>query len=652
MKLVGHTCNISRENSQFIWVKYYLKILYKIHLLTAVSEKNEYSTRYMYLLSTSRALSPPVCTTGRESVDVLALNAVWPASVCAALRLASVLPLCFASFLASAQQAPLVTPRDLRPETPVQPPAILPQPAPPAAPPNAEELFVRVEDVFVKDGFPEFASKTEALLSQFRKQRVSVASLYKLAESIETLYQDAGYALVRVLVPPQKLNDGDTLRLIVLDGFVERIDVSAVDEPSRRRVVAVMQGLVGQRRLTADALERALTLAGRAPGLILRSTLLAGSEPGGVVLTLDGKFTRFSGAFSTDDRLSKSLGPWQTTLQVTFNEPVGAGVQLYANVSGGRDWVSAFRSDARRRVAGAGALIPIGTNGLSINPEFTSSVSQPLPQPGAPRSLSKFERYTVRLVYLLIVNRQEELTITGTLDATSQIDTLPDFQLVAANGSNLGAFVLDQDRLRVGRLGAAWSKTLASSAFINAGATISAGTSKLGARTQADVVSSGIAMSRPGANPGFVKVEGNLAYKQELSLGVQSKSLARAQKSLKGVLPGSELFSLDGEDALSTFVSGSISDDGGWMLRQEFTRPMTWQPGSETVNLAPYVFGAAGKTTSKLVTGTGRGLSKAFGLGLRMQWRSVNFSMEYGRRESKPSVLNGNQLFVKGQVQF
>ena len=511
---------------------------------------------------------------------------------------------------------------------------------------------MRIGEVSVKDGFPEFATSTEALVSQVRRQRVSVASLYRLAESIEVLYREAGFALVRVLVPPQKLNDGDTLRLIVLDGFIERIDASAVDERSRRRVLAVMQGLVGQRRMSDEALERALTLAGRSPGLALRSTLLAGSEPGGVILTLDGAFSRFSGAFSADDRLSKSLGPWQTTLQVTLNEPVGVGVQLYANVSGGRDWVSAFRTDAPRRVIGGGAIIPIGSNGLSINPEFTSSVSQPAPQPGVPRSLSKFERYTLRLVYPLIVNRQEELTITGTLDATSQIDTLRDFQLVAEDGSSLGAFVLDQDRLRVARLGGSWSTTLASSGRLNAGATISAGTSRLGARTKEDVATSGIAMSRSGANPGFVKVEGNLAYEQQLPMGVQFKSSLRAQKSLNGVLPSSELFSLDGEDALSTFVSGSISDDGGWMLRQEFTRPVTWQSGSENVNLVPYVFGAAGKTKTQLTAGTGRGLSRAYGLGLRTQWRTVNFSMEYGRHESKPSVLNGNQLFVKGQVQF
>ena len=53
-----------------------------------------------------------------------------------------------------------------------------------------------------------------------------------------------------------------------------------------------------------------------------------------------------------------------------------------------------------------------------------------------------------------------------------------------------------------------------------------------------------------------------------------------------------------------------------------------------------------------LATASVTGLNKAFGIGLRAQWRSVNLSMEYGRHESNPSVFNDNQFFVKGQVQF
>ena len=271
--------------------------------------KRRHAKLPMFLTTESSTPSYPPCTGQLKSANPLRLCAFRPTSVRTALCLVWILQFCLAPPLVSAQQAPLVTPRDLRPETPTKPPAALPQPAPAVVPPNAENLFVRIGEVSVKDGFPEFTTATEALLSQVRSQRISVASLYKLAQSIEMFYHEAGYALVRVVVPPQKLNDGDTLRLIVLDGFIERIDASAVDAHSRNRVMKVMQPLVGQQRLRGEALERALTLAGRAPGLALRSTLLAGSEPGGVILTLDGSFTRVNGSFSGDDRLPDALGP-------------------------------------------------------------------------------------------------------------------------------------------------------------------------------------------------------------------------------------------------------------------------------------------------------------------------------------------------------
>jgi len=557
-------------------------------------------------------------------------------------------PLCLAPLLSLAQQAPQVTPRDLRPEPSARPPAALPQPASAEVPENAESLFVRVGDFSVLDGFPEFSAKTEALLSSVRNERVSVASLYRLAESIERVYRSAGYALVRIVIPPQKLADGDTLRMIVLDGFVERVDVSAVDTRSRDHVAKMMQSLVGMRQMRGEDLERALTLAGRLPGLELRSAMGAGAAPGAVVLVLEGRTILASGAISVDNRLSDALGPWQTTMQATLNQPAGLNMQLYANASGGKQWDAAFRSDSARRVVGGGAIVAIGNNGFSINPEFTSSTSRPDRQQNVPQSLSKFERLTLRLVYPLTLNREEELTITGSMDSISQIDSLPEFELVAVDGSRLGDFVLNEDRLRIARLALLWSKSLGSAKRFSAGATLSQGLSGLGARTQQDVEETGVQMSRPGADPSFLKIEANLVYQQPISLGLQSKTTLRAQKSLKGVLPGSELFSLDGEDALSTLTSGAVSDDGGWMVRQEFSRP--WR--AVDVSLVSYVFAAAGRTTSKLENRSAQRLSKAFGIGLRSQWQNVSFSMEYGRATTANAVSNDKQFFVKGQVQF
>ncbi len=568
--------------------------------------------------------------------------------VSSAWRVVCMSPLCLAPLLSLAQQAPQVTPRDLRPEPSARPPAAMPQPAPAEVPENAESLFVRVGDFSVQDGFPEFSAETEALLSPVRTERVSVARLYALADSVEGVYRNAGYALVRVVIPPQKLADGDTLRLLVLDGFVERIDVSAVDTPSRDHVAKMMQSLVGKRQMRGEDLERALTLAGRLPGLELRSTMGAGAAPGAVVLVLEGRTTLASGVISADNRLSDALGPWQTNMQATLNQPAGLNIQLYANASGGKQWDAAFRSDSARRVVGAGAIFAIGNHGFSINPEFTSSASRPDKQQNAPQSLSKFDRLTFRLVYPLTLNREEELTITGSMDSISQIDSLPEFERVADDGSRLGDFVLNEDRLRIARLALLWSKSLGSAKRFSAGATLSKGLSGLGARTQQDVEETGVQMSRPGADPSFLKIEANVVYQQPISLGLQSKTTLRAQKSLNGVTPGSELFSLDGEDALSTLTSGAVSDDGGWMLRQEFSRP--WRAAD--ISLVSYVFAAAGKTNSQLENRSAQRLSKAYGIGLRSQWQNISFSVEYGRATNANAVSNNKQLFVKGQVQF
>lgn len=138
--------------------------------------------------------------------------------------------------LSSAQQAPLVTPRDLRPEQPEVAPAELPEAAPTAAPEGAESVFVVVGDVEVIDGFPQLSEATEALIAEVRGKRVSGAELYRLAASIEELYRNEGYLLVRVAIPPQSLGDGETLKLQVVGGFIESIDVENVPPRARRYV--------------------------------------------------------------------------------------------------------------------------------------------------------------------------------------------------------------------------------------------------------------------------------------------------------------------------------------------------------------------------------------------------------------------------------
>ena len=554
-------------------------------------------------------------------------------------------PLCLllaAGFLATgvaAQQAPQVTPRDLRPIVPLQPIAPLPEPAPEAPPPAAAALTVAPAQILIEDGFLELAPETEALLAPMRSRRTTVASLYALAESIEALYRAADYPLVRVTLPPQSVVDGGTLRLVVLDGFIESIDVAAVPQKARSNVERTMRTLVGRRHLRGAMLERVLGLASRGPGITLRSALGAGRAAGGAVLVLEAGFQPFGGSLGFDNKLSQALGHNQATLQLRANQPLGYGEQLYGYFSGGTDFGNWLASDARRRVAGAGVIVPLGTDGLNLNFEVTRSISQP--RTALPFiNRSEFERYSLRLGYPLILDREQELTVTGTLDATSQRDSLPAFDLQ-----------LDRDRLRVARVGMDWTTRTAAQGRVSTSLLLSKGMNSLGARTREQAESSGLGFSRFGADPAFTKLEASASLDHPLPAGFLSRTVFRMQYA-DSVLPGAELFNLDGDEALSGFRTGALYDDRGRTLRQEISRPFALGIGGFDASLAPYVFGAIGKSGTRLAGPPLLGLGRSIGFGVRTAWRAVTLSAEASQSTTLPYHTRENRLFVKAAVQF
>ena len=150
------------------------------------------------------------------------------------------------------------------------------------APAGAEKLFVRLANIKVDGGRPELVAAVEELKARLIGRQVSAAEVFAAARDLEAAYARAGYVLVRVVLPPQQLVTGGTLRLSIIDGFIERIDSEGVPERVRPRIAAMTASLIGQRGVTLREIERRLLLAGDTPGVILRSTLSSGKEQGGI----------------------------------------------------------------------------------------------------------------------------------------------------------------------------------------------------------------------------------------------------------------------------------------------------------------------------------------------------------------------------------
>jgi hemolysin activation/secretion protein len=541
----------------------------------------------------------------------------------------SILTALFAGHATAQTVAPSqVTPQTLRP-SPSGPGGVgIPAAAALTTPPGAEKLFVTLRQVVIEGGFEELAAANEAFVGSIKGQRVSVAAIYDSARALEAAYASAGYVLVRVVLPPQQLKDAGTIRLIIVDGFIETIDVSPLPERVRALVIARMRDLIGKRHIKIGEIERRLLIAGDLPGLRLRSTLARGDQQGGTKLILDGVQHVVTGSIGVDNRLPNTLGTWSFNGGVALNSVFGFGEQIYGSMVGPGDVEHTFDTLAPIRVVGAGAVIPLGNDGWIINPEYTLSRTRPLPQPNVPDTVGVFERWAMRTSYPVIRERAGSLALEGSFEAITQYNTAIDFNTD-----------LDRDRYEVTRAGADGGFLLPWGASVHADAIVSHG---IGGRDQTDAENTGVPLSRLGAEPVFTKINGDVQFVQALPEAFTLTTIARGQSSLGDPLLLSEQFSLDAPNGISSFPEGTFTVDQGWTVRGEFSRAFSWRYEAIDANVAPYVFAATGKGYLVMPTAveTASVTASAFGVGVRtgfnelLGFSGLTASIEYGKQYS------------------
>ncbi len=554
---------------------------------------------------------------------------------------------CGVAFPVAAQQvAPSrVTPESLRPSAPAAPAIEVPSTAPEAAPTGAAGLSVVVGQVEVGGTFPGFEGETQAVVGPLQGKRVTVAELYAAATTLEHAYAAAGYILARVVVPPQKLVDGGAVRLQVVDGVIERVDVSAVPERERAVVSARLAGVVGEPHVRLSEIERDLLLVGDLPGIALKSTLAQGTNPGGTLLVIEATQALVTGSLGIDDRLPRSLGTWTLNSSAAINDALGWGEQAYVSYSTSpNDW-----GVPRLRVVGGGVVLPIGSDGFTLNPEYTESIARPIPAPGSPATTGDFRRLALRANYPFIRSRDETLSLQAALEWDDETLTAIGF------GTELY-----QDEYGAGRVGAhderllPWGATAVFDGTFSHGIAGRDGTALL-------------PLSQQGASPVFNKVLGSATLRQPLPGEFELTAIGRGQTSFGTPLMLAEQFGLDGSESLSAFASGTFSVDEGMTLRAELSHPFTVSLGAlglaPPLGLSPYLYGAAGRGIVDQATAAQKGIVEAasVGVGMRSAAAAVadswplgsTLAVEFGRQFSDvPGQRVGYRANVALNVTF
>lgn len=524
------------------------------------------------------------------------------------------------------------------------------------APVGAERLSIRLSGVTIEGGHAELAAEQARLRARLVRGRIPASELFAAARDLEAAYARAGYVLTRVLLPAQNLRDGGRLRIVIVDGYVERIDAGAVPETVRARIERVLAPLIGKRELRLGEIERRLMIAGDTPGVALRSALSPGKELGATVLVLRAEYHPVSGSLGFDNTLSGALGRSAGSAGLDISSVFGVGEALYLRAAGhpaGSDasgFGSLFDRYPRMRTLSGGAVVPLAIDGLTLNLEATESRTTPKPPAGLPQTASVFDRYSVRLRYPWIRSRAVNLASELIFDAEEErID-------IRFGGAGLP---LSLDRLRVLRAATDGSYQFSTGGVLSGRAILSAGLDAFGARTAADATPF-LPLSRQGADADFRKLDGILSFAQPLGEHLGIALLARGQTSFNQALPRAEQLGIASFQELSTFDAGTLGGDSGWVLRAEVNSPWQMSLGGYPVSATPYAFAATGALYLHRPTALEQATThvSSLGLGLRLaatldpSFSQASLSFEFGRRYRDDQLPNANRFTMVGSVRF
>ena len=287
----------------------------------------------------------------------------------------------------------------------------LPQVARPTTGADTKPLF-RLAGVTVTGATLLPPDAIAATWQPFVGKTVSQADLVTIAGKISDLYRAAGFHLSRAIVPPQDIQGG-RVRIQVIEGRIADIVVKGerAERFGVRKVLAPIMAEPVSRRTT---LERAMLLVNDLPGAKIADSAIEeiGTGSGRFRLTVTvATWTNYT-SFSTDNRGTLSIGPWQTYLASSANSRLIPGDTFGVNVSTVPDKPHEL---AFGRVF---YTAPIGTDGARIG-AFASYGEQ---RPGDIRSvidtLDRSFSFDLRGSVVPLRTRDASLWLTGGFGVT------------------------------------------------------------------------------------------------------------------------------------------------------------------------------------------------------------------------------------------
>ena len=487
-------------------------------------------------------------------------------------------------------------------------------------------------------------------------KKSSIDDYYRVAQLIGNEYKQRGYPLVRVVVPKQEIQaDQATLFLKVIDGFIEKVDLSKVPKLQTLRTFAYLKPIIKKKAITEELLERQLVLAGNSAGLSLKSGFISGVEEGGAILVIDAEHKIVSGSVTFNNSQSEELGRQLGQAMITANSPFGLGetISLIGLAKPTIKGMKGTGNSVTLRGGGIAVNVPIGNDGISAGMSYIESMTRPGEDVAALGIESNNKSGSFSLSYPILLNASKAWV------AKLGVDWSDEIQQTNLSGEDQE---LSHDRLTSLRLGLTYNGCASNGGCSNLIAQISRGLDI--ASRSASEVGLGTPLSRTSGTSTYNHASLDVSYSKEFDKRIIWKSSAGGQYTDDGLL-NSEQSTIIGPEKVSAFTSGAISGDKTWYVRSQLNKKVNL---SNKLSVSPYIYSAMGVAYLNKATVTENKVTAAKSIGLGVEFtgednlffdKSITGKIEYSKNWATDKLedlsdirLNKQHLFVSLAMNF
>jgi hemolysin activation/secretion protein len=361
-------------------------------------------------------------------------------------------------------------------------------------------------------------------------------NIQALATAIQAAYARSDVALYTIVIPSQTMAGGDLI-IQATEGYLTNVVISGdVAQPDIRLVRRYAAKLAAEKPLHRHSLERYLSLARDIPGLTVDAQLHTAQTPGGVILTLDLKQKRLQTEVAVSDNGNPALGETQIQGTLIVNGALTPGDQVRATIAVPTE-INPFQYYSLAYTT------RLGTDGMNI----TGSIGELFTRPRGVTPATSGSATTIGLVlnYPLIRSYQQNLYLSLGLDGQNN-----DNAYYGAGDYESLYESLFKDHTRAVRGSFSWTRAT-DTRVIAVNGTASIGLNILGAQGNPVLT-----------DPTFDKINGQIGVDQAIGRQYVLRLRGTAQGSW-GLLPGSEQFSLGGDQFGRAFPSAYVLGDYG-----------------------------------------------------------------------------------------